>query len=74
MMLKIDDWESSGGIYCRSCGAEVVRLVEGRCPQCHHAMTALREEKVANRVERRYLARRLREGDLSLQDLREGRL
>jgi len=71
-MLK-DDWEKSGGLHCPLCGSEVVRMIEGRCPQCHQAIVAIREAKFAERAERRYVMHRLREGTISRQDLREGR-
>ena len=69
-----DDWEKSGGLFCPSCGNEVVRIIEGRCPQCHQAMIAIREAQAADRAERRYVVQRLREGTLSLHDLKRGRL
>ena len=72
MPLTSEDWDLCGGQYCLGCGAEVVRLIDGKCPQCYQALTAIREAKFADRVERRYVMRRIQEGTISRRDLRDG--
>jgi hypothetical protein len=68
------DWLATGGIICKTCGAEVVRLIEGECPQCYKARVAEKEKVEEDRSMRRYFRRALNKGTLSLADLRDGRL
>lgn len=74
MSLTTEDWERAGGKFCTGCGGEVLRIIEGKCPHCHQAITAIRDAKLADKAERRHVMRRIQEGTLSRQDLREGRL
>ena len=74
MSLTSEDWEKCGGVVCRGCGEEVVRIIEGKCPYCHQAIVAIREARSEEKAERRYVMRRIQEGTISRQDLREGRL
>ncbi|GAI19092.1 unnamed protein product, partial [marine sediment metagenome] len=56
------------------CGNESLRIVDGMCPSCRFEAEAKREEKKGDARMRRYYRRRLREGRITLAQLREGRL
>jgi len=69
-----EDWDKTAGVICPDCKQETVRLIDGMCPQCHNEKVAEREGKEEEKSERRYYGRRLREGTISLAQMREGRL
>jgi len=69
----MDEWEKAQGPPCPQCGQESFIFVNGRCRHCHQAMIARREERLEARTERRHVKRLLREGEVSVQDLRAGR-
>ena len=69
-----DSWEAAGGLFCRQCGQETVRIFDGLCLTCHYAAIAKREQQQEERSEKRYYQRKLSEGTISLAQLREGRL
>lgn len=68
------NWEAAGGLLCRQCDQETVRIFDGLCFGCHYEMVAGREQKQEEKSEKRYYRRRLSEGTISLAQLREGRL
>lgn len=72
--MMIDDWERAGGINCPKCHQEVVRIINGLCPQCHHAREKADAEQVEDKTMRRYYKRGLRRGTISLGQMREGGL
>ena len=69
----MDDWEKAAGPPCPLCAQETLRFMNGVCPACHRAMMARREAKLEDNAERRHVKYLLREGLVSLQDLRAGR-
>lgn len=72
--MNSDAWEATGGSFCSKCGAETVRLFDGVCLSCNYEIIAEREQKQADKAERRYYQRRLTEGTISLAQMMEGRL
>lgn len=72
-MTQDDVWEKTGGIFCPECGEEVVRIVDGKCPQCNKKAMAADEAKIEDKASRRYFKGELRKGTISLGQLREGR-
>lgn len=68
------DWIVSGGLYCPKCGSNMVRMINGQCLQCYKATVMEREKKAEDRSMRRFYYRRLREGTISLREMRENRL
>jgi len=69
-----DSWEAAGGLFCRQCRQETVRIFDGLCLTCHYAAIAEREQQQGEKAEKRYYQRKLSEGTMSLAQLREGRL
>lgn len=68
------DWKVAGGLFCKQCKQETVRIFSGLCLSCHREAIATREKQQEDRAERRYYRRRLSEGTIALARLREGRL
>ncbi len=73
MSLADEEWEKTAGSLCPSCGEETLRLIEGKCSQCHRAIIVGRETRMEDQAERRHARRLLQQGVISLRDLREGR-
>lgn len=69
-----EDWDKTMGVACPDCKQETMRLIEGICSQCYNEKVAKRERKKEERSERSYYSRRLREGTISLAQMRGGRL
>lgn len=70
----IEDWEKTGGVYCPKCHQEVVRIINGLCPQCHYAKEKVETEQREEKTMRRYYKRGLKRGMISLGQMREGGL
>lgn len=68
------NWDLAGGLRCKKCGAEVVRLINGYCVDCDTLREAERVERAGEAAERRYWAEQLRKGTVSLAQMKEGRL
>ncbi len=68
------DWERSSGIICPKCEHETFRMVGGICIQCHRDEVAESEKRKEIRAERRYYKDQLRNGTISLAQMRTGRL
>ena len=69
----MNDWEKAQPPSCPECGEEAFQIINNRCRHCHLAMLARREERMEDLAERRRVKYLLREGAVSLQDLRAGR-
>ena len=74
MGLTVEDWEKAEGCLCTGCGQETMRIVDQLCPSCWQEKRSKDEERGAKKAEKRYYMKGLREGTISLADLREGRL
>lgn len=55
------------------CGQEALQFIDGQCLRCYRAMVEKREARMEDQAERRHVKYLLREGEISLQDLRAGR-
>lgn len=73
-MADRKDWERAGGVVCPRCSKETVRLIGGLCPRCWLEKESKRIEKQEDKTMRRHYKRRLREGTISLPEMREGGL
>jgi len=67
----MDNWERAAGVECPQCHQEAFQIVKGVCARCHKAKVGETEEVLEDRAERRYLKDRLREGTISLDQLRD---
>lgn len=36
-MTTLKDWEISAGPICSECGQESLRILDGKCPECHYS-------------------------------------
>lgn len=72
--MSIKEWNGAGGVLCPECGEETLRIIDGTCVQCYNRKVAERERKLEDKRERRYYKDALREGTISLRQMREGRL
>ena len=70
---KMNEWDAAQGPPCPLCGRETLRFINGACPTCHRAMVARREARMEDNAERRHVKHLLREGTVTLQDLKAGR-
>lgn len=72
VVTKVSDeeWEREGGVPCNGCSIPVLRLFGGICKKCLLLGDVVREKA----TQRRSARRRLRQGDLSLSDLRQGKI
>jgi hypothetical protein len=68
------DWDKAGGMFCSQCKREVVRLINGVCPQCNGDNEKRLAEKIEDRSERKYYQDQLRKGTIKISDMRAGRL
>lgn len=66
----MDNWERAAGVICPQCGQEAFQIVYGVCARCHKKKEGETEDKLADKAERRYFKGRLREGTISLDQLR----
>ena len=66
-------WEAAGGLFCKQCGQETVRIFNGLCLNCYRVAIAKGEQQQEDRSERRYYRRKLAEGTISLAQLKGGR-
>lgn len=69
-----EDWDKAGGFFCPQCGQEIVRLINGVCFDCNGVNSAAFAEKQEDKASRRYYRDQLRNGTISLAQMREGRL
>lgn len=69
--LNQEDWEKVGGLYCASCGDEVVRLINGLCVSCSNMAEAKRMEKFERTREKRYYIDQLRKGRMTLTQMKK---
>lgn len=67
-------WERASGAACPNCEQETLQIVGGLCPRCRRGTSAKRDGQVEERTMRRYYQRQLREGTISLAQMREGNL
>lgn len=72
--LTQTDWDRAKGVICQGCGSETLQIINGLCPQCSKAKEMNRVEEQETNTMRRYYARKLSEGTLDLQRMREGLL
>jgi len=72
--MNQDDWDQTNGIICPNCGQEALRMIDGICLQCYRNKVAEREKRKEDKAERRYYKEQLRNGTISLAQMREGRL
>lgn len=76
--MDAEEWERARGASCPRCQREVYQLLLGKrgllCPLCLALETDADLEKQAEKQMQRRATRLLREGRLSLRDLREGRI
>lgn len=73
-MFTEEDWQTAQGERCSECGREVFRVIDGLCVRCGDDKALLSVEEQEDRAMRRYYARELRQGTISLREMREGRL
>jgi len=59
------------GVICLECHQEAFQIVNGVCARCYKKKVGETEEVLEDRAERRYLRDRLREGTISLDQLRD---
>lgn len=70
----MSQWDDAAGVLCPECGQETLRLIDGKCPSCYQAMVVKEVEKAEDKSMRRIYSRKMREGTISLKEMREGRL
>ena len=66
----MDNWEQAVGVVCSKCGQEAFQVVAGVCTRCHKAKIGQSEDKLADIMERRYYQDKLRQGTISMEQLR----
>jgi len=71
--MAISDWEKVGGVFCSRCNSETLRLIDGLCPQCQHALEMRKEEEEGKQREKRALIMAFNQGRINLRQLKEGR-
>lgn len=70
MSRSDDEWERSGGLFCRRCEREIVRVFHGLCLDCHREEEARRIEKQEKKMQKRYYWNELMKGRATLSELR----
>ena len=68
------DWEKAAGPVCPRCGRERFRFIEGICFQCAEAKDGEDIDKLGIKAMKRYYTRKLREGTITLTQMRKGLL
>lgn len=71
---NIEDWERAVGVQCNQCKSETLRLIEGLCPECWARKQSEAEKRLGDKNLRRYYQRKLREGKITLAQMRQGDL
>ena len=69
-----ENWEKSRGVLCSECRNETLQIVDGLCPECYNQKANDFQTKVENDIMKRYYKRGLRNGTVTLRQMREGRL
>lgn len=72
--MNDEDWSRCAGIICPRCNRESFRMVEGVCFSCYSHKIMKKEENMEDHAMKDYYRRALREGTVSLVEMREGRL
>lgn len=70
--MKESDWKQSGGVFCPSCGSEVVRLIQNLCPQCHSTTLAEQDRNLERKSMKRYYQQAINKGEVTLAQARKG--
>ena len=73
-MLTLTDWEDAGGARCSKCKGDTVRLIGSLCPICHQKVEKERVERLERRAMKRYYTGKLKEGGITLSQMRRGDL
>lgn len=68
-----DNWERAAGLNCPKCENEMLRIFDGLCPQCYRIKVLENEKRDEDKSMKRLYSRRLREGTVSLGEMRENR-
>jgi len=69
--MNSEDWDKAGGIFCRRCHQETVRVFNGLCLSCHQGDDAKKAEDMEMKSKRRYIRAHLARGDISLREIRD---
>lgn len=69
-----ENWEKSRGVLCSECHNETLQIVDGLCRRCYEQKAADYQTRVENEIMKRYFSRGLRNGTVTLRQMREGRL
>lgn len=70
----LGNWERTKGVECPECKGETLRLINDLCPRCSGDAEAKRAEGEGEERMRRYYKDKLRKGEISITQMREGRL
>lgn len=68
------DWERARGINCKICGQESFRLKNGICMRCLEKKESQDMDELGRKQTKRALVRALETGQITLSDMKAGRL
>lgn len=74
MAITQVDWDISKGKPCSVCGRLSFRLPDGMCMECYGNIQVEAAEQAGEKSERRYFKRLVRQGTISISELRDGRV
>lgn len=69
-----EDWDRAAGVECRHCHREVHQLVDGLCLPCVNNKALKTTEELERKTMKAYYTRALREGRVTLTEMRKGKL
>ncbi|GEM_PF-1839871 len=64
-------WEDAAGVICPQCKQEAFQFVGEICSRCHKAKKGLTEDKIEDKAERTFYKNELRQGTISMDELRD---
>ncbi len=68
------EWDNARGVECSECKQETLRVISGMCPHCMGEKAGEQAKKEGEVAEKKYYIEALKRGDISLDQMREGRL
>ena len=73
-MVTMRDFNACGGVFCPKCQVETLRILNGYCPGCNRARENEIEDRKGRKALKRYFVRKFNRGEVTLAEMRAGRL
>ena len=72
--MDSEEFDKLTGPICPICNKETFRMIEGKCFSCYQATVVEKELIAEDKTMKRIYSRKMREGTISLEEMRQGHL